>query len=121
MSESVLAQIAALKEKSTPELRADWRKLFDRDPPPFGRRYLEDRLAFRLQELQLGGLTDRVRRKLDALVEQTDPKAARRRPASGRPIPGTELRREWKGIEHVVTVREHDFEYQGRSYKSFRP
>jgi hypothetical protein len=50
MSESVLAQIAALKAKSTAELRALWKELFDREPPPLGRRYLEDRLAFRLQE-----------------------------------------------------------------------
>ena len=36
----------------------------------------------------------------------------------GRPIAGTRLRREWKGVEHVVTVREHDFEYDGRPYRS---
>ena len=117
MSESVLARIGALKGKSTPELRALWQELFDRDPPPFGRRYLEDRLAFRLQELNFGGLSDRARRKLDTVVDQLDPKAARR-PANSRPIAGTELRREWRGVEHVVTVREHDFEYQGRPYKS---
>ena len=26
--------------------------------------------------------------------------------------------REWQGVEHCVTVREHDYEYQGRPYKS---
>ena len=26
--------------------------------------------------------------------------------------------REWQGIEHAVTVRGDDFEYQGRPYKS---
>ena len=36
----------------------------------------------------------------------------------GRPIAGTQLRREWKGVEHVVTVREHDFEYGGLPYRS---
>ena len=117
MSESVLAQIAALKDKSTAELRTMWRELFDREPPVLGRRYLEDRLAYRVQELRLGGLSDRARRKLDALVDQLEPKAARRRDP-GRPIAGTRLVREWKGVEHVVTVREHDFEYGGRPYKS---
>jgi len=117
MSESVLAQIAGLKTKSLPELRALWKDLFDRDPPPLGRRYLEDRLAFRLQELRLGGLSDRARRKLDALVDQLEPKAARRHDP-GRPIAGTQLRRDWKGTEHIVTVREHDFEYDGRPYRS---
>ena len=35
-----------------------------------------------------------------------------------RPIAGTRLLREWRGIEHTVTVRDADFEYQGRPYQS---
>lgn len=117
MSESILAQIAALKEKTQPQLLSLWKELFEQEAPRLGRRYLEDRIAYRLQELRLGGLSDRARRKLDALVDQLEPKAARRRDP-GRPIAGTQLRREWQGVEHVVTVREHDFEYQGRPYRS---
>jgi Protein of unknown function (DUF2924) len=117
MTDTVLAQIAALKIKSTSELRDTWRELFGQEPPALGRRYLEDRIAFRVQELNLGGLSDRARRKLDALVDQLEPKAARRRDP-GRPIAGTQLRRQWQGTEHVVTVREHDFEYGGRPYRS---
>jgi Protein of unknown function (DUF2924) len=117
VSDTVLAQVASLKAKSLAELRALWKEWFDRDPPHFGRRYLEDRLAYRIQELHFGGLSDRARRRLDALVDQLEPKAARRRDP-GRPIAGTQLRREWQGVEHVVTVRGHDFEYGGRPYKS---
>jgi Protein of unknown function (DUF2924) len=117
MSESILAQIAALKDKGTPELRGMWRELFDKEAPVVSRRYLEDRLAYRLQELHFGGLSDRARRRLDALADQLEPKAARRRDP-GRPIAGTQLRRQWQGSECVVTVREHDFEYNGRSYRS---
>jgi hypothetical protein len=117
MSDTVLAQIAALKTKSTTELRDLWRELCRQEAPALGRRYLEDRLAFRIQELRFGGLSDRARRKLDALADQLEPKTARRRDA-GRPIAGTRLVREWKGVEHVVTVREHDFEYEGRPYRS---
>jgi hypothetical protein len=117
MSDTVLAQIAALKGKSTPELRAIWKELFGREAPVLGRRYLENRIAFRLQELRHGGLSDRARRRLDALADQLEPKAARRRDA-GRPVAGTQLRRHWKNVEHVVTVREHDFEYEGRPYRS---
>jgi Protein of unknown function (DUF2924) len=117
MTDTVLGQIAALKTKSKAELRDMWRELFNRDPPISGRRYLEDRLAYRLQELHFGGLSDRARRKLDALIDQLEPKAARRRDP-GRPIAGTRLVREWHGVEHHVTVREQDFEYQGRPYGS---
>jgi hypothetical protein len=117
MTDTILAQIAALKEKTTAELRAMWTEVFGKEPPVLGRRYLEDRIAYRVQELYFGGLSDRARRKLDALVDQLEPKAARRRDP-GRPIAGTELRRQWQGIEHVVTVREHDFECGGRPYRS---
>jgi hypothetical protein len=93
MTDTILAQIAALKSMSTAELRQMWRELFDREPPVLGRRYLEDRLSYRVQELHIGGLSERARRKLDALVDQLDPKAARRRDP-GRPIAGTQLQRE---------------------------
>jgi hypothetical protein len=117
MTDTVLAQIAALKARSIPELRDMWRELFGKEPPVLGRRYLEDRIAYQLQVVCFGGLSDRARRKLDALADQLEPNASRRRDP-GRPIAGTQLRREWKGIEHIVTVREHDFEYNGRPYKS---
>jgi Protein of unknown function (DUF2924) len=117
MTDTVLAQIGALKTRSTSELRDMWRELFDKEPPILGRRFLEDRLAYTLQEAHFGGLSDRARRRLDALADQLEPKAARRRDP-GRPIAGTQLRREWKGVEHVVTVRERDFEYGGRPYRS---
>jgi hypothetical protein len=38
--------------------------------------------------------------------------------AQERPIAGTRLVREWKGVEQTVTVRDDGFEYQGRPYKS---
>jgi Protein of unknown function (DUF2924) len=117
MTESVLAELVALKTKSTPELRAQWGELFGRPAPPYGRKMLEARIGYRLQELWLGGLSERARRKLDALADQLEPKAVRRRDP-GRPVAGTQLRREWKGIEHVVLVREQDFEYNGQPYKS---
>ena len=116
MSE-ILVRLAALKDKTIPELRELWEQLFSRQAPHLGRRYLEDRLAFRYQELAHGGWSDRARRKLNTAVDQVDPRAARRRD-SKRLLPGTELRRTWKNIEHVVLVREHDFEYEGRPYKS---
>ena len=34
------------------------------------------------------------------------------------PIAGTQMIREWQGVQHRVTVRGGDFEYEGRPYKS---
>jgi hypothetical protein len=120
MSDQVLARLAALKTTPTPKLKEQWRQLFDSEPPAFNRRYLESRLAYRIQELAYGGLKPETVRRLEKLGEELDgdSKAKRQTRADSRPIAGTRLIREYQGVEHCVTVRDDDFEYQGRPYKS---
>jgi len=100
------ARLAALKTATTPELKAQWRDLFDSEPPPFNRRYLESRLAYRIQELAYGGLKPETIQRLERLGEELDGgdrKKSRVR-ADTVPIAGTRLIREWQGVEQVVTV-----------------
>jgi Protein of unknown function (DUF2924) len=120
MTESVLARVAAIKAMPTPELKTMWRDLFGGEPPPYNRRFLESRLACRVQELAYGGLKPQTIERLRAIAEDFDggDSARRQQPAKDRPIIGTRLIREYQGIEHCVTVRDEDFEYQGRPYKS---
>jgi hypothetical protein len=101
MSVSVLAQLAALKSAPVADLKRKWRDLFDREPPPYNRRFLESRLAYRIQELAYGGLSEEALERLDALAEELEGKATKRRrdAAVGRPIAGTRLIREWQGKE----------------------
>jgi hypothetical protein len=111
--------LAALKSAPIGDLKQKWRDLFDREPPPYNRRFLESRLAYRIQELAYGGLKPETVERLEALVNQIDGKGRKRRgTVDRRPIAGTRLIREWKGTEHCVTVRDEDFEYQGRPYQS---
>src|ERR1043165_5486363 len=120
MTDTVLAQLAALKTAPIAALKAKWRDLFDREPPPYNRRFLEHRLAYRIQELPYGGLKPETLRRLRELAEELDggdPKRRRKR-LMDRPIAGTRLIREFQGVEHCVTVRDEDYEYQGRPYKS---
>ena len=114
------ARLAALKTATTAELKAQWRDLFDSEPPPYNRRFLESRLAYRIQELAYGGLKQETIKRLQAIAAELDggDPERRRRPVKDRPISGTRLIREWQGVEHCVTVRDEDFEYQGRPYKS---
>ena len=49
-ADPIPARLAALKLATTPELKVQWRDLFETEPPPFNRRYLESRLAYRIQE-----------------------------------------------------------------------
>jgi hypothetical protein len=64
MSKSVLAQIGALKSMPATGLKARWRELFDTEPPPYNRRFLESRLAYRIQELAYGGLSRQTLERL---------------------------------------------------------
>ena len=92
----MLAQIAALKTASTSDLKQQWRELFGAEPPPYNRRFLQSRLAYRIQELAYGGLKPETVERLEALGEQLDGgKPQIRRVASDdRPIAGTRLIRE---------------------------
>ena len=121
MTDAVLARIAALKLMPIPQLKQQWRDLFETEPPPYNRRFLEHRLAYRIQELAYGGLKPETLKRLRELAEDLDRgDTVRRRQRVGkeRPIAGTRLIREYQGVEHCVTVRDTDFEYQGRPFKS---
>ena len=121
MTDSIPARIAALKTMPMPDLKAEWRALFETEPPPFNRRHLENRIAYRVQELAYGGLKPETLRRLQALGEQFDSGNITTRRIRGgdlKPIAGTRLIREWQGTEHVVTVTQDAYEWQGRPYQS---
>jgi hypothetical protein len=117
---SVLAQIAELKTLSITDLKAKWQVLFGTPAPLYNRRFIESRLAYRIQELAYGGLKPETIKRLEQLGEQLDGGDAkvRRQRMDRMPIAGTQLLREWQGVEHLVTVRVDGFEYQGRLYAS---
>lgn len=118
MTDTVLAQLAALKTAPVGDLKQKWRDLFEREPPPYNRRFLESRLAYRIQELAYGSLSEETLERLDALADEIEGKGNRRSMLANRPIAGTRLIREWDGAEHCVTVNHDNFEYQGRPFKS---
>jgi hypothetical protein len=120
MTDTVLARLAALKTTPTPDLKTMWRDLLDREPPPYNRKFLESRLAYRIQELAYGGLKPETIERLEALGEQLDggKLEVRRKRVDDRPMAGTRLIREWQGVEHCVTVLMDGYEYEGRPFKS---
>lgn len=118
MTDTVLARVAALKTAPITHLKATWRDLFGKEPPPFNRRFLESRLAYRIQELAYAGLKPETIERIEAIADGREEPTKRHRRSVGRPITGTVLVREWQGVEHRVTARDETFEYQGRPYKS---
>ena len=118
--QDVLGRLAALAGANMADLKDQWRTLFGAEPPPYNRKFLESRLAYRIQELACGGLRPETVARLEALGEQIDGKniILRRIRREQRPVTGTRLLREYQGVEHVVTVLRDGFEWQGRPYQS---
>ncbi|EFH13763.1 DUF2924 domain-containing protein [Teichococcus cervicalis] len=120
-SDSVLPRLAALKTADIATLKEQWRSLFGSEAPPHNRKFLESRLAYRIQELAYGGLKPETVARLEALGEQLDGGNVvlrRLRAGSDRPVIGTRLIREYQGVQHGVTVLADGFEYEGRPYRS---
>lgn len=119
MTDMVIGRLAALKTMDIVALKGMWRDLFAAEPPPYNRRFLESRLAYRVQELAYGGLKPETLKRLAALAEDLEPRSRERGSRSdNRPIAGTRLMREWQGVEHCATVLADSYEYDGRPYKS---
>src|SRR5258708_19246669 len=111
MKDSVLSQLAALKGAPTPALKAKWRELFETEAPAYNRRFLESRLAYRIQELAYGGLSPDTLERLRAIAKQyaTRDAAERKTPPLQRPIAGTKIIPEYQGANHSLTLRAHNF------------
>lgn len=113
--QSIITRLATLKNVSTPELKVMWKELFGCDAPNFSRQYLEPRLAYRIQELALGGLSKTTKERLRNLAEDRDDKRATKPTCLST---GTILRREWRGGTYKVTVLSDGYEYEGKRFKS---
>ena len=118
--EPILARLAALKAMSVKELKAEWQTLFDAPAPNNSRTFLENRLAYRIQELTYGGPDKQTRRLLDLLADEVEGTLTRKAQIADprNPVVGTKLIREWDGVAHTVTVLKDGFEWNGKRYKS---
>ena len=130
------AQLAALQGMTVAQLRDRWLALYGTPTASRNGPYLRKRLAWRVQEIAEGGLTQRARDRIEQILDghflpditrraraATDgvaPKAMAAPPASDRdprlPPVGTVLRKVHRGTEHLVTVLDDGFEHQGRRF-----
>lgn len=126
------AELAALSCMTGPELSEKYLALFGTPPRSRNRDFLRKRLAWRIQELAEGGLSEkavaRIKELGPAALASWKRTARPAAPAAARParalrdprLPrvGTVLNRTYADRDHVVIVREHGFEYQGETYGS---
>lgn len=115
----VIRQVAALPGMTITDLKKMWKDLNQDEAPPFNKVFLVKRLAHRIQELSMGGLSEATEKRWERMAAEEElPPQERKRPPGEKLLPGTQLIREWKGAEHRCTVLYDGFEYQGRKFGS---
>ncbi len=137
MESSVIQQIHRLRQMTVGELRIEWEKLHGEPTRSRNRDYLWRRLAWRVQELEHGGLSDHTKARIDELAPDaftpartpsqpthmaSEPVPATTQTSSRRdprlPSPGTILLREYHGKQIRVLATEDGFEYDRRHFRS---
>lgn len=127
--------LAALDTMTAGELAEKYREVFGEPTRTRNKGYLRKRIAWRIQELQEGGLSPRALERIeqlapDAPVRWRQP-VARNGGAGAQVVPlplpardprlppaGTVLTRLHGGVEHRVTVLADGFEYNGENHRS---
>ena len=131
-------ELAALKRQTITDLRARYAELFGEPTRAGNRAWLIKRVAWRIQALAEGDLSERARQRArelacDADLRLSPPRSALRTVAevnaapkslSSRtddprlPPPGTLLRRPYKGMILQVQVQKDGFVFEGQRYAS---
>ena len=120
----ILREIRALHQMDQQQLRERWLELTGKQAPNCNREYLVKRLAYRIQELAFGGLSETAQTIMDGLLRAAgyDEQGLQHSRVKGKrdraPLVGTRLVREWNGERYEVTVTEQGYEFRGRYYQS---
>jgi len=129
-------EIALLKRMTLEELRRRYAEVFGEETRNRHKDFLVKRIAWRIQSVGEGSLSERARRRAEELASDADirmhaPKItslpAQERTRVGElhisqdnrlPMPGAVLERAYKGKTVIVTVLPNGFEYEGKVYRS---
>jgi hypothetical protein len=136
---AVRQQLENLKRMTVGQLRQKHVEVFGEESRSNHKQFLLRRIAWRIQALAEGGLSERARRRALEIANDADlriraPKGAfqngelgsdltvrRRVPADGDPrlpAPGTLLVRRYKDRDVIVKVLKEGFEFEGQIHRS---
>ncbi len=130
MALAIQAQLTAMATMTVSQLRERYACLFQEESRSGNRRYLIKRIAWRLQSLESGSLSERALQRARQLAGDCDSDirlGPPRSSAEGRlvverdrrlPPPGSRITRVYKGSTLQVTVLEKSFEFQGQRYRT---
>jgi hypothetical protein len=134
------AQIVQLRRLNTRQLRERYREVFGHDTATAHKQHLVRRIAWRLQSLRAGDLSERARRRATEIANDADLRVTVSRdvmkaasapveqpiePPPPQPPPsrrqfmaGAKLTRLYQGRRLTVQVVEDGFEFEGERYRS---
>lgn len=132
MAEFQLSEILEVKQKSLAEIQAKYKELFGQKATSANRVFLWRKIAYRMQELAYGGLSEETQGKIQELIKKYDPvnntavrpnnnigQTAKKTNRDRRlPIPGTIITKEYKGKIFELKILDSGFEYSNKVYKS---
>jgi Protein of unknown function (DUF2924) len=111
--------LSRLPELNLGELRQQWRILYKTEASPhLSRELLVRAVAYRMQEVALGGLRSGRQRQLQQIARQFKQTGAAATPRRPELKPGTRLVREWQGQTYEVLVLDEGFSWQGTPHRS---
>lgn len=131
---TVLQQLACLEGMTVGELAEKFREVFGSPTRTRNKAYLRKKIAWRIQELAEGGLSERALARIEELAPLAPVRWRPALPDLGQghprqadsatvrdprlPAPGSILVRVYKGVEHKVTVLADGFQYDGNRYRT---
>src|ERR1017187_2498845 len=139
METAILMEIENLRRASLAALRGKYREVFQEEARSRHREHLFRRIAWRLQALAEGDLSERARTRAQQIARDADLRMVaprdfftvdgetvrmtrgnrnRREQDSRLPLPGALLSRKWKGRTILVEVLAKGFRYDNRHYSS---
>lgn len=135
MNTSIDTQIAALDTMAAKQLRDRYLEVFGEPSRSGNVPFLRKRLAWRIQSLAEGTLSERARKRAAEIVREADIRVRMPRPAAppdgattitvksnvrsaAQLVVGTILTRQYRGKLVQVTVLPKGFDYDGQVYRS---
>jgi hypothetical protein len=111
--------LARLPKLELSELRQQWRALYKSEASlHLSRELLLRAVAYRMQEVALGGLRPERQRHLRQIAQQFNQTGETKRRARLELKSGTRLVREWRDRTYEVLVLNEGFSLQGAHYRS---
>lgn len=128
----VSKQLAALTRMNVAELVSRYGEVFNEQPRSKNKAWLIKRVAWRIQALAEGDLSERARRRAAELANDADLRMLppREKPAKPTvredfrrtdrrlPLPGSIIAKEYRGSTVQVKVLQDGFEYEGEAFRS---